>query len=60
MLQMSKLVRSREEWRTKAVKRTLENKELRKALAKQKNKIAGLKEQLKTSRQVVKATQKKK
>lgn len=60
MLQMSKLVHSREEWRTKAVKRTLENKELRKALAKHKQKIMDLKEQLKASQQVVKATKKKK
>jgi ABC-type Fe3+-citrate transport system substrate-binding protein len=53
-------VYSREEWRTKAVKRTLENKELRKALAKHKQRIAGLKEQLKASRQIVNAPQKKK
>ena len=60
MLQMSKLVRSREDWRAKAIQRSLENKELRKTIAKARKKIADIKQQLKESKGVIEAEKKKK
>jgi len=59
MLQMSKIVRSREEWRAKAVSRSAENKELRKTHVHNKQKIAELKQQVKALQQVVDDTKKK-
>ncbi len=46
MLQMSKLIRSREEWRKKAVQRAEQVRELKKAKRRYQNRIAELKTQL--------------
>lgn len=46
MLQMSKLINSRNEWRQKAVQRAEEVRELRKAKRRYQAKIAELKAQL--------------
>jgi septal ring factor EnvC (AmiA/AmiB activator) len=58
MPQLSKLVHARAEWRAKAVKRSDENKELRKTLADHKQKIAALKDQLKASQEEIKGLKK--
>ena len=61
MLQMSKskLMRSREEWRNKAVSRSVENKELRKTHVQNKQKIADLRKQVNALQHVVEDTKKK-
>ncbi|KJV06326.1 hypothetical protein VZ94_12085 [Methylocucumis oryzae] len=46
MLQYSKLLRSRNEWRTKAVQRATELRERRKAEKRSKEKIAELSQQI--------------
>ncbi len=56
---MSKLVRSREEWRAKAVKRSMQNKELRKANVANRQKIADLKQQVKELEQASEDTKKR-
>ncbi len=43
MPQLSKLLKSRDEWRSKAVKRATDNRELRKAQKRHQEKIAELK-----------------
>ena len=43
MPQLSKLLKSRDEWKTKAIKRATENRELRKAQKRHQEKIAELK-----------------
>lgn len=46
MLQQSKLIRSRDEWKTKAVQRAAEIRERRKAEKRSKEKIAELSQQI--------------
>jgi len=46
MLQQSKLIRSRDEWKTKAVQRATEIRERRKAEKRSKEKIAELSQQI--------------
>lgn len=43
MPQLSKLLKSRDEWKTKAIERATENRELRKAQKRNQEKIAELK-----------------
>jgi TolA-binding protein len=59
MLQISKLIHSREEWRNKAVSRSVENKEMRKTHVQNKQKIADLRQQVRELQQVVEDTKKK-
>jgi predicted nuclease with TOPRIM domain len=48
MLQMSKIIRSRDDWKRKAVEQANENRELRKTKKHHQDKIAELKTQIKT------------
>lgn len=48
MLQYSKVLRGREEWKAKAIARATENREHRKAIRHYRRQIAGLKAQNKT------------
>ncbi len=47
MLQQSKLIKSREKWKNKAVQRATENREYRKQVKRYKKKITELKKQIK-------------
>ena len=53
MLQMSKLLRSREEWKNKAVRRAEENREFRKSKKRHQERIGELKAQLASLEQVI-------
>ena len=53
MLQMSKLLRSREEWKNKAVRRAEENREFRKSKKRYQERIGVLKAQLAALEQVI-------
>jgi len=53
MLQMSKLIGSREEWKRKAVERANEIRELRKTKKRYQEKIAELKAEINTIQQAV-------
>ena len=55
MLQMSKLLRSREEWKNKAVRRAEENREFRKSKKRHQERIGKLKTQLAELEQVIQA-----
>ncbi len=59
MLQRSKVIQSRDEWKCKAVQRATENREQRKNIKRYQEKIVELKSQLKTLEQA-KDTDKKK
>ena len=56
MLQMSKLIRGREEWRKKAVQRAEQVRELRKAKRRYQDRIAELKAQVTELEQAKKKT----
>ena len=53
MPQVSKLLRSRDEWRTKAVLRATENREYRKAYKRNKEQLIALKKQNEELRLIV-------
>ena len=58
MPQLSKLIRSRDEWRNKAVLRATEFREYRKTEKRNKEKIAELKQQLDGLKQAIEDTKK--
>jgi uncharacterized coiled-coil DUF342 family protein len=59
MLQMSKLIQSRNEWRNKASMRSDENREHRKAIKRHRETIAELKLQVKELEQKIEEDEKK-
>ena len=56
MPQLSKLIRSRDDWRTKAVRRADENREHRKTIKRHQEQIAEIKRQLNALQQAAEDT----